>query len=79
MSYLIFNAVFYKQDQELLGANLRIFNPDFSFTQFTVFRGSSMGALVLTEIRQQDQKLPEEYSDIHKDCVITHTDFIRNK
>lgn len=38
-----------------------------------------MGALVLIEIRQQVQKLSEVYTDIHEDCVITWTIFIRNK
>lgn len=38
----------------LLGANLWIFNPAFSFTEFADFRGW--------------QKLPEGYTDVHKDC-----------
>lgn len=79
MPYLIFSTVFCKEDQELLVANLGIFNPDHSFTQFTVFRGCFTGALVLIEIRQQVQKLPEGYKDIHKGCVITYTVLIRKK
>jgi len=62
-----------------LRANLWILNPDFSFTQFSLFKGFSMGALVLIEIRQQVQKLTEGYTEIHKDYMITYTVFIRKK